>query len=54
MVDWVITDAINVVFIISHNEELLQEHIVIVQFLTTLVGAGGMRVIKRRLVLSGV
>jgi hypothetical protein len=28
-------------FIISRNETLLQEHIVIVQFLTMLVGAGG-------------
>jgi hypothetical protein len=28
-------------FIISRNEKLLQEHIVIVQFLTMLVGAGG-------------
>ena len=28
-------------FIISRNEKLLQEHIIIVQFLTMLVGAGG-------------
>ena len=28
-------------FIIAHNEELLQDHSVIVQFLTMLVGAGG-------------
>jgi len=28
-------------FIIARNEELLQEHVVIVQFLTMLVGAGG-------------
>jgi cation transporter-like permease len=28
-------------FIIAHNEELLQQHAVIIQFLTMLVGAGG-------------